>query len=850
MKRLFKIYSGTISLLLLLLLSPLHIWCCVSMPYPDEAMFLLFQRELPDNRGLLPFSYSECYFYAYDSARPQDDVDRNLQEWIEFAGSKNIKPRDIYTLQYDMSPSEFEYRYISKDWKGFKTNTFVNWITRKENKEAYNYFRYAKKVEELITPSSNDPWQEKVFQLSKAINYPVIVDGIMMADLLEKKWSKNPEFLKERYAFQAIKLMYYDKYNRYSYSDSDISISTMVDDTGLIKCYDRWLKGKNTIVAHWGQLYYALAHKDKAVRVLNLLQSFDRCEDKKMFIFNHLSRADLELKEVKPRDARTRAAKYAYCALKKKGRAIDDIKGLYNVMPASPYIKILVGREVNKLEDWILSYEVKNFQSNLKAWQYLNNYNKGYDTPDTTYDYYALKNMAKDKVYLKEFRQYLESIVTKKSPNRDFLLMAVAHLYNMDKDYVGALKYLDRLPHQPNKKMEVQRQVEKTIAIIYSAKVNQPAIQAQLEQQFQALERLGLKQDTLQEFQEYESQGNLLSELYLLLSQKLKQDSDIVLASLYFRKARSLVNDYYNPTIFNKKNKQTCSYGDIAYFDKYASAADIDSFLSFKHRLKRTAFEKRVIPSFWPNENFCKDVKATILLRQGKIDEALAIVQTIPDNFWRDNYDFGLDLKSTNITSLGVVLPVNTGKGSDYNHVCKKSILRDIVGVRAAIANATDSEQKARNYFYLANCYFNITYYGKDWQMFSYGKSDYEIRDHSYGDWWTYTFNPNNIRYGKIYYECAWAKEMYLKALNLTHKKELAASCVVMLGKIDNEVHGYRDIMAQRRKGIYKPWKTEEMRHYSKWWEIAKQKYAHTTVFERLANECPDIMAFLEPNKK
>ena len=820
------------------------------MPYPDDAMFLLFQRELPDNRGMLPFSYSECYFYAYDSARPQDDVNRNLQEWIEFAGSKTLKPRDIYTLQYDMSPYDFEFRYLSKDWKGFKTNTFVNWLTRTENKEAYNYFRYAKKVEDMIIPSSNDPWQEKVFQLSKAINYPIIDKGLLMAELSKNRWSERPEFLKERYAFQAVKLMYYQKYNSMSINDPDISLSTPVDDTDLIKCYDKWLKGKNTIVADWGQLYYALSHSDTAARALNLLQSFDRCEDKKMFIFNHLSRADLELKEVMPRDAQTRAAKYAYCAMKRKDKALSEIKSLYNVMPKSPYIKVVVGREVNKLEDWILSYEVKNFQSNLKSLEFHNKYNRDYNDFDTTYDYYVSKNLAKDKVYLREFRQYLESIVSKKSPNHDFLMLAIAHLYNMDKDYASALKYLDRLPHQPNKKMEIQRQVEKTIAIIYSAKVNHPAIQTQLEQQFLSLERLGLKQDTLKEYEEYESPGNLLSELYLLLSEKLKKDSDIVLASLYFKKARNLVNDYYNPTIFNRRGKHTCSYGDIAYFDKFGAAADIDSFLSFKHKTRKTAFEKRALPSFWPDENFCKDVKATILIRQGRIEEALAVVQTIPDIFWRDNYDFGLDLKSTNITSLGVVLPVNTGKGKNYSYVSKRAILRDIVGIRAAITNTTDSEQKARNYFYLANCYFNMTYYGKDWQMFSYGWSCCENNSWHTVDWWTYAFNPTNLQYSKIYFECTWAKEMYLKALNLTHKKELAASCMVMLGKIDNDAHHYRDILAQRQKGIYKPWKTEEMPYYSKWWKIAKQKYAHTAVFERLADECPDIQAFLEPNKK
>jgi len=796
--------------------------CGPDLPLNDFR-FSLFQPDLSGFNDLAPFYYTPDYVGYFFSDPKEKDYQRNCAEWQAITG-KGVSLKDISTIQYQVSPDDFLYAVNRSDWKLLKDNSFVQWLRQPANKDLLTYMAFAKQVEFTQFGNNIDPWAGREPQEGERLT---ITNDSLTDIALKRSAASTSDFLKQRYAFQAVKLLHY------TYNDTK--------KAALRQCYDTYLQNKKTVVADWGLLYYAFAQKDTLLCTKYLLHAFDKSEEKKSYSFGNISTRELDALIASHPDAYTTAIALAVKGIKNPGRALSTVQQLVATDPGNRYVPLLLCREVNKLEDWISSPKVLGFQSPLRAAIYEAEHPS--DSYDTTYTYYADKNLASDKQYMRTVRDYLIQLLNSKKSNADMLLLAIAHLYNMDEQYGDAKYYLDKLPQQKDITFQRQAITERIVASIYGEDITNKDVKASLVQQFKQLDKVGTKLTYVRDGEEQDGwekpSKDIRSYLLLLLSQRFRQKGDIVTAGMLFNNAKVQVNEYMGYDY--GEDTTPIQYNRIAYFDNHASAEDIDKLIAFKHQSRKTEFEQLLAPKTWAPDDFYKDVKGTILIRQGRFKEALDVMKTIDERFWEEQYDYGTYLTRTYIGSAGTLLPGEDTR-KHYRIASKKAIVQDIVLLQDSLANAKKPQQKAYYNFRLGNAYYNISYSGRSWMMSSYGKS---AREQYYGadnyNWASYSCSASSKPKRLNYYQCVLAMSTYKQALQqAAGDKELSAKILMMLSVADKASRTFIVNDRDYVKGIHH-YSDDDKPYTSPYLRMLKDSYADTRIFALGETECPDI---------
>ena len=775
MNRLYKKLITAFSFVLLIV-SMAH--ACGPSLYLNEGRFSLFRNGLDGYEGLEPFYFSESFLNSYIPDPAGFDYRRNCEEWRKYCDS-NISIEDIFQMQYKADADTFLKALASNDWRRFGSNTFLKWLQQPKHKEAYDYFILSKRVE-FTQFGDKDPWHE-------GDNVQFMSMDDCHKKLVELSAATKDKFLRERYAFQALKMEYY------VYGTETIPSF----EPHALPLYKKYLINSKSVVAGWAALFYGLMQKDNNLRTFYLLKAFDLSEEKKVFCYNHLSKDDMNKLLASVKDKKTMELIYAVQGMKTYGKAFAAIQKLYKLNPQSKYLPLLISREINKLEDWIWSPELLHFSTlglddDKKVKRERWNRNDNYHDPDVFY--FARLNLVNDINYLKKFRGFVSNM--KMAKYKSFTQLATAHLYNITKNYDSALLCLNRMPKQNDTSIETQKIIEWSIATAYTHNVLDAEFKNQLLHHLKKLNALNpafSTRDTTYSFSGYEYEGSDTNEavaeknddfgeLLLMLSNRFLEKGDIVTAGLLYNKANITANIYDGC----RDDSLLVSYKFIAYFDRNASVATMDSLLRFIGKQNKTAFEQFICPKKWAKEDFYKDLKGTILVRQQKFKEALDVFEDIDSDFWNVNYEYANYLPKKSITSLGTMAPWADMKPIQYDYCNKAFILNDITQIQDSLKmNKLSNSQKALLHYRLGNCLYNITYFGKAWMMESYGKTDREeTNDKGYFAY--YSFYPNNIKYGKNYYGCEAAMKEYKLALNITSDKEMKIWALLNLNLCEN----------------------------------------------------------------
>jgi hypothetical protein len=824
MKRPFKKYIAAISILLVVMV-PLITYSCGPYLDPSDAVFRLFMpKQGPPS--LLSFNYTPALtsYVSYDSVYESPDDRSNAQEWRTFTNN-SASINDINVLQYNTNPDDFLYAYSTNNWDKFEGNSFTDWLRKKKNRKALEYFAFAKKVEFLQT-SYERGWEEESPR-SDIIAYD------SLSTVAQKLTTQTKsDFLSNRYAFQAVKLLYYTR----------LYSSDTYENANVVSFYNAHLKGKNTIVADWALIYYSLSQPDILQRNYYLAQVFDRTDEKKDYAYQWFNKEALDTLANTLTDVNDLVLIRTIRSMMNPGRGLKDLKYIVSKQPGSKYIPLLITREINKLEDWIWSPEVLGFSSNVKE----NLYNKekyarestGSGGADTGYLYYSDKNLQKDKVYLNDVAIYLRSIKDA-SADKDFLNLALAHIANMQGKHNDAVALLKKINSNANKYLLRQAHIEEILAIANGEDIKNITTKEKI---YELVHIMNIAGDSLTRSSYWDYDGDEekddLSELFEVLSKRFQQESDLVTAGLL----------HYNANIQTNQYGYTCQdsicYGALAYWDKFGSPSDIDAIIALKHKTNKTNFEQMISPVIWADDNFYLDLKGTLFIRQQKYEDALRVFENMPDSFWNTRYEYANYLPKTTLTSVGTLLPVKTGTGKEYPVVSKKLLIKEVVNLQHSLAKAKTDKEKARLYFMLANAEYNMSYDGISWMMFAYGYSSigsYSSNDNY--DWVYYAVydSPNN--HIENYYGCQSAIQLYQKALSLAKTdKELAAQCLIMLSLCDNT---YKYYLAEKNNvpGIYNY--SDEKPHYTNYLKMLVKQYSSTRTFTLSKTTCPDIQEYL-----
>lgn len=811
----YTMFLRTISLALVIIAAGSSGYSCGPELGNDATMFLLFQRNMPQDRAFTPFYYAQKYLYDITPDPQHTDQARNCAEWQAVTGS-NVRIKDIRLVQYSVSPSAFLKAYRTNSWTSLEGNTFIKWLLKPRNADKLEYFAFAKQAE-AICGTDIDDWDR--YEKMAKYNFEEL------ANTARQRVTATSGFLQQRYAFQAMKLMYY---NRFYGADSPAKANPYLGE--LERYYKKYLSGRQTVAADWALSYYA-ADLETADRQGAMLKAFHRTDEKKVQAYLDLPASQLPALLRRLKSPQLREACYALMALKTPGRAIDLVKNVYALNPESHYLPILISREVNKLEDWIWSPQMRGFQSQIREYT-----DTAYSDSWKADDAMTRKNRAKDEVYLEQVRQAIMDMAAAKQKDKDFMQLTLVHLYHLQGRFADAQPILQQLGSMRNADYAIQLQVEKALSATFMQDITSNETKATLNAILGKLEKMCVA-DTLDDQNvddySYDAPGqlNIPRQLYLLLSHEYRKKNDVVTAALLLRKAHLTVNEYYSYIEPGKDTDWVSSYYSyIGYLDKYGTPADVDAMLALKHKQNKTAFERRLAPTVWPPDDVYRDLKGTLQLRLEDYKAALATFSSMDPGFWENTYEFAAYLRKSNVTDVGTLLPVASGLGKSYRRESKLAIVRDIVTLQDSLARSTSPKVKAQVSMLLGNAYYNISYSGKDWMLYAYGKTSGESEGSK--SFWQYNFYTTHPQQYANYYRCSRAKEMYRKALAFAAgDKELSGQILLMLAVCDKANYFYKDPDAYWQEKVY----------YSPYIGTFRKQCTGTNIYRLAASECPDV---------
>lgn len=763
---------------LLLVLSFQVSFACGWSVSPETSRLALFKAQREGFFKLTPFYYSADYYYSTNTVSGVDQ-ELNCLEWKKKLGNQ-IKPEDVHTILYETDSEQFETAYDTKSLKKvFEKNTFIEALLLPKNKAFLNYILFAKKLE--YNSNEDVKWESwgQVGYGSKD-HKPADLD-----DFDKKIKTAKDDFLKQRYAFLILRYSFYAE-----------------DKAEVIRLYDTYFAdNKSTILEPWALYYKALCIDNFPLQNYLLSKVFASCEEKSFAVLQHynwkLSAETLALAQ----NNEERSVILAIESFRNPAPDLATIEEVYKLSPNSINLSFLIGREINKLEDWIFTPQYTNNGSPSVT----------FEGTDWYSDYAKAKeeNLNKDILHLRALEYFLISIREQTSgEQKDYITAAIAQLCFMDDDVVLGKKYTDMISDKANASIQMQKNIQLALVSLKQDDLKDEKVQNQLFKYFDSVENLVETDNGLFK--------NLYS-LYRIASANFAKQGDRVIAGLLMMKS-----DIKNEGEYSYYGSNPYLYSYIGYFDRTATVEDVDRLIALQQKEDKTPFEKYICAgTIAPNINFYKDLKGTIAFRNNNLELAYETFSSMQKDFWEKNYAFKDYLNENPFTPK--ILQKDTERKFDYRFN-KAEFIEKLIQLKKQNTSASNLQ--------LAHAYFNVSYLGNSWMMVAYDWTSGESYvDYVYGDNSEIekTYQKGN------YYSLTMAKMYYEKALKMSKNNNEKAMASLMIFECNYYNH-YANIVSseEEEKNPFKAGK-ELLNFYS--------VYKTTATFKKY--DCPLLKAFI-----
>lgn len=705
--------------ILILVLSFQVSFACGWSVSPETSRLSLFKAQRSGFFKLTPFYYSADWFYTTDAV---SDADKQLNclEWKKKLGNQ-IHTDDVYFILYQTDSEVFQNSHDSNALKNvFADNTFIETLLLPKNKAFLDYIIFAKKLEYEGSPVEKwESWDDTGSGKK----------GQDLGNFEQKMASAKDLFLKQRYAFLILRYSFYSQ-----------------DPNEVIRLYDTcFVKNKNTILEPWALYYKALCIQDLALQNYLLSKVFATCEEKSFAVLQHYNwKLTAETLALAKNDEE-RSVILAIESLRNPAPDLKTIKEIYGLSPNSLYLSFLIGREINKLEDWIFTPQFTSAGPSVAL------------NEENWYDDYAKakqENYTKDILYLRELKDFLISILDQSScEQKDYITTAIAQLCFIDDEVDLGKKYTNMISEKANASIQMQKNIQLALIALKQNDLHNEKVQNQLFEYFNAVENL------------VESDNGLLKNLYSLYriasSEFFKQGNRVMAGLLFMKSDNKNQGEYsmYNTPYF---------YTYIGYFDRHATVEDMDKLIALQQKQDKTPFEKYICSgTISPNVNYYKDLKGTLAFRNNDLELAYKTFSEIPKDFWEKNYAF-TDYLNENPFTPKILQKTKERK---FNYRFNKA---EFIGklIRLKKQNTAVSNLQ------LAHAYFNVSYLGNSWMMTAYDWTSGESYiDYLYGD---NTEVEKKYQNGN-YYNLKMARLYYEKALKMSKNNNEKALASLMI---------------------------------------------------------------------
>ncbi len=716
--------------ILVLLSSTITANACGFYPFGEELRFCFFKPEYYGYTTFSEFDYSSHWFYDKDIFT-ENDLPPNDQAWFEYCKGKV----PVVSIQNAV--------YVLKDESLNKTsdNEMVKYLFATNDMEAVNYLKFAKQCE-IVNAFYSDPWERNDYA-----EVPIRNKFINLA--INNAGKTKNTLIKERYAFLAIRLAYYDG----SY------------DT-IRQLYDQYFANSDNknIIYYWSLYFKTITESDEALASFNAAQVFRHAPDKRFVVYSSFSR-NIPIQDIL-RYAKTdeeRANIYMLAGIRKPDKALNEIKKIYDYEPDSEGLDFLLLREVNKIEDWIYTPYYSLFTPSVFI---------GYDESFDESAAIVLSRVEADRKYAKKLLDFINSVNLKKVNNPQFWQMVKVQLEFITKNYNACLATIARVEKVKNLSVEERRQLGEIKALAVTAQ--QPYGSAVIKDE--------IKDILMQNI------GN--SHFLFAMGRELEYKGNTTDAAFLYSKLDESSGSYYDSSVFWKAKKRA---GET-YYDYYSDWFNYVDALYTSQQLKNVIdkvenHKKSDVFTEWLYSNLSgelprlHDLLGTKYIRENKLQLALEQFKLPGDGYWLENYspwersdNWGnvfdanpfYDMKYT-----PAFIPVkDTIKANKY------TVTRQLIKY---LAKAEDVKEKDRDYYYflVGNCYYNMTWYGNAWMMRRYD--------------WSGRANSTVIEDEEEYYGCKLAKHYYDLAYKNAKTDKFKALCLRMEGSCEENTNMYEN---------------------------------------------------------
>lgn len=693
--------KNSIRTLLVYLISTTTSLACGWYPFGEDTRFSLVNPSYFDDGGMSPYYYNFLSFG--ESYQSTESNDPNVALWNEHCGG-NLDPKSIYEAVYELNKEELE--------SGRSNNAMVKYL-QKNDREALNYLVFAKSCSDFNVAYSY--WERD----SKTDYYRTK----KILEALKESQKAQSKMIKKRYRYLAIRLAYYNR-----------------DEEQIKGIYTKSFASTPTDVIDYSALYfYATTNEyQSAEQNYNMAIVFANAPGKR---FAALSQFFTTVPKEEVLALATtnseKASVHAMYALRQQGRELQTLKTMYSLDPKHPLLNFLLVREVNKIEDWMLTPRYTNFDPSMdprgSRWE--------------ASQALISERLKEDEQYARDLSKWLEGVSNSSAEWK----LVEAYLKGMTGNEKTALAILGKVTNLSGD----QKMLADRLQLLFRVKSNankalSPQDQALLMNESQ--ENYNLFLFTVA--REYEFQNRL--DVAAGLFSHVNQNEDFYSAGVTWRSGtgkQTLSSDFF--------------YSWFLYLDAEYAPDELKKVIDFAKATSNSEFDQWQRTHLVEEIDRLYDLLGTKYVRKNDMKTAISAFEKVKGSLWEEYpYSFYLNANPFHADFYSAHRPSK----KDTISYTKLELAKQYQTYWEKAENPS-TKNRAYYYFLVANCELNMSHYGNSWMMRRY--------------YWSGSMTPNHLEDDDEFFRVKRAKALYMKAYDLATTDKQKALCLRMAGRCE-----------------------------------------------------------------
>ncbi|MEY4926242.1 MAG: hypothetical protein RI894_678, partial [Bacteroidota bacterium] len=725
----------------------------------EEARYSIFDANTSDNAALAPFYFTTDFIYNIDnSSGIERATKQNETEWAKYAGLSDTK--GINDVVYTWEPTKMDKWLNALKKEGSYSlaeganNPFFTKITKDKNVGVVRYLLFAKNCER-IGQKYSDGWED-VKPLSFA-GYDAKI-----AEARKLYAAETDKFLKQRYGYQLVMLLRYK-----------------ADWPACVKAFDESVEpfGKESVVYWW-----ALAHKATATYFTGekekadyyFAQVFAHDDYKKVRMNRGYEATNVEKSVTFCKNNQEKAALYTLDAIHSPARTLQNLQKVYEYTPENPDLDALLVREVNKIEDWVLTPRITgNMTANESEAR--EDVPKQPDSQNIDYKMLEIANLKSDEAYTAKVFTWVKAAASNpKLHNPSLWYVATAHLALILNNSTEANAALKLAESAKGKTPIIDTQIHLT-GIMARLNFDKKGGMSHddlykdlvwMQKQRDAAAKKAPKDEEYTRNSDY-------NKWLMALANRADTQENVTMAALFYAQTDSYVSKGW-ATGYVKND----SY--IYYLDKKGTTDNVEEVLTMINSPQKDNLIKLLTDSLGKHVNRLKDVLGTKYLREDKLEKSVAAYETIPKE-WFKEAKCGYTIYDTYLRNDPFWAGIQEGKTLHYS---RKGFVLRLMGLKDEVKDPTKNQAWAQ--YQVANGYYNISRNGNAWARSRYWKGSDEA-NYAHED-------PKD----EEYFRATRAKKAYSEAAELAKDKAFKALCLRMVAECELQDLHYSFLLGNR----------------------------------------------------